>query len=72
MPATPRHIEPVAVKDTTAARLLDLSAAEFRRLVDAGALPPPVKIGPHERWRVEQIKTILSGEAARPSEDFDL
>ena len=63
---------PLAVKATTAAAMLDLPPAEFRRLVERGALPPPVRIGTHERWRVEQLNAIIRGDAAKPSEDFEL
>ena len=66
-----RH-EPLAVKAQTAAAMLDMPPAEFLRLVGAGALPPPVKIGQHERWRVEQLNAIIRGDAAKPSEDFEL
>lgn len=66
-----RH-EPLAVKAQTAAAMMDMPPAEFLRLVGAGALPPPVKIGQHERWRVEQLNAIIRGDAAKPSEDFEL
>jgi predicted DNA-binding transcriptional regulator AlpA len=66
-----RH-EPLAVRAQTAAAMLDMPPAEFMRLVGAGALPPPVKIGQHERWRVEQLNAIIRGDAAKPSEDFEL
>ena len=68
MPAKPV----IAVKDASAPRMLDLTANEFRRLVVCAALPPPVKIGPFERWRVSDIDAIFSGDAALPSEDFEL
>lgn len=71
MPA-PRQFKPVAVRDTTAAAMLDMSAAEFRRLVERGALPPPFRIGGLERWRVDQIEAILRADAARPEENFEL
>lgn len=64
--------QPLAVRDTTAARMLDMPAPEFRRLVSEGALPPPCEIGGHKRWRVDQITAILSGGAAIPDEDFEL
>lgn len=63
---------PIAVRATNAAAMLDMPAAEFRRLVERGALPPPVRIGGHERWHVAQIEAIIRGDAAKPSEDFDL
>ena len=62
----------LAVRDTTAASMLDMPAAEFRRLVASGALPGPVQIGGHKRWRVDQIQAILTGKAAIPMDDFDL
>ena len=52
-------------------RMLALSAAEFRKLVSAGALPPPARIGTHERWNVDQLRAILRGDAARPNDDFE-
>lgn len=63
---------PIAVKDTTAAAMLDMPPVQFRRLVQAGALPPPVRIGGNERWQVAQLEAILRGDAAKPSEDFEL
>lgn len=71
MPA-PRSFKPIAVRDTKAAAMLDMSATEFRRLVERGALPPPSRIGDLERWRVDQIEAILRADAALPDEDFDL
>lgn len=64
--------QPLAVRATTAAAMLDMPPAEFRRLVERGALPPPVRIGEHERWHVAQIEAIIRGDAAKPDEDFDL
>lgn len=66
---TPQYL---AVKDTSAARMLDMPPAKFRALVDAGALPPPVVIGDMKRWRVDQIEAILKGNAALPNEEFEL
>jgi predicted DNA-binding transcriptional regulator AlpA len=63
---------PLAVGDATAAAMLDLPASEFRKLVAAGALPPPVRIGGHSRWRVDQLTAILDGAAAKPEQDFEL
>ena len=68
-----QHVHKLAVRDTKAAEMLDMPAAEFRRLVAAGALPQPVRIGPHARWPVSQIEAILSGKAALPDdEEFEL
>ncbi|WP_116082039.1 hypothetical protein [Tropicimonas sp. IMCC34011] len=61
--------QPLAVRDTTAAKMLDMPAFEFRRLVDAGALPKPCRIGQHDRWRVQDIKAIVDGKAAWPDDE---
>lgn len=66
--AAPRP-SPIAAKDTTAAKLLDMPLRDFRRLVSHGALPPPVRIGEHERWRVADIEAILTGSAM--DEEFE-
>jgi predicted DNA-binding transcriptional regulator AlpA len=63
---------PLFVRSSTAARMLDMPASEFRHLVASGALPPPVRIGSHERWHVAQLEAIVRGEAALPDEEFDL
>ena len=47
-----------------AARLLDIGRLEFLRLVELGALPPPLLIGAHKRWSVDQLRAIGSGESA--------
>lgn len=61
----------LAVKDTTAARMLDMPASEFRRLVAAGVLPKPCVIGGNERWRVDMIEAVVNGDASWP-EDEDI
>jgi len=65
-------LRPLAVRDCTAAKLLDMSVERFRRLVAEGALPPPARIGPDERWRVDELDAILRGDAARPRDEFEL
>ncbi|MBM1813443.1 helix-turn-helix transcriptional regulator [Pseudosulfitobacter pseudonitzschiae] len=64
--------QPIAVRDTTAAKMLDLPATVFRKLVNEGALPPPCNLGGHVRWRVSDIQAILDGQASRPDEEFEL
>lgn len=63
---------PLVVRSSTAAKMLDMPAPEFRRLVASGALPPPIQVGEHERWRVSQIESAIRGEAALPDQEFDL
>jgi hypothetical protein len=55
-------LTPIFASARTAARLLDMSVAEFQRLVAEGALPGP---GPLDRWDVEELRRIARGEAAR-------
>lgn len=68
-PYTPT--DAIAVPDTEAARMFRLRPAEFRELVAQGALPPPRRIGPYERWSVRELDAILSGDAAKPKDDFE-
>lgn len=63
---------PMFASERTAAALLDMKPIEFRTLVQRGALPPPVRIGAHERWNVAQIEAVLRGDAARPDGEFEL
>ncbi len=67
----PHHPQPIAVKETTAAAMLDMSASEFRRLVGHGALPPAKQIGGTLRWRVADLDAILLGHAGKPKDDQD-
>lgn len=66
------HQQILYASEQSAARLLDMRPAEFRALVDAGALPPPLKIaGQIERWRVADLDAILSGQKPKPTEEFE-
>lgn len=63
---------PIFVKATTAAALLDMTLAEFLALVEVGALPAPIMVGGrYERWDVAQIKAVLGGENIQ-HEDFEI
>ncbi|MEQ9247813.1 hypothetical protein [Roseovarius confluentis] len=62
----------IAVKDTTAAKMLDLSAPEFRRLVEVGALPQPCLIGGHKRWLVDMLEAVVDRDASKPEQEFEL
>jgi predicted DNA-binding transcriptional regulator AlpA len=66
-----RH-SPLAVRAQTAAAMLDMAPVEFMRLVEHGALPPPVRIGQHDRWNVDQLTAIIRGDAAKPNQEFEL
>lgn len=54
--------EPIFASDTTAAKLLDLPKAEFAKLVAAGHLPRPHRIGPVERFDVDELRRVIRGD----------
>ena len=62
-------VTPLFASERTAAALLDMRPAEFRSLVDGGALPPPNHLG---RWDVEELAAVARGKTPKPREDFDL
>lgn len=53
---------PFLASEKTAAALLDMKPAEFRSLVQAGALPPPENFHGFQRWRVKELEAIASGD----------
>lgn len=57
-------LAPILASERNAAKLLDMKPADFRSLVDSGVLPKPTKIGEFERWDVEQLRAIASGDLA--------
>lgn len=54
--------------ERTAARMLDMSAAEFLALVDCGALPKPRRIAEFERWDMRDLASIIRGDASLPED----
>jgi hypothetical protein len=62
-------LSPMFAKEPTAAKLLDMSRAEFGRLVAAGSLPAS---NPFGRWDVAELAAIMRGETARVSQGLDL
>jgi predicted DNA-binding transcriptional regulator AlpA len=64
---------PLFASERRAAQLLDMSPAQFRDLVEAGALPPPCAIaGTVRRWDVEELQAIMRGAIPRVTQDLDL
>lgn len=55
---------PLFASETSAARLLDMSPAMFRSLVEGGHLPRPRDIAGLKRWDVAELRRVISGEAA--------
>ncbi len=55
---------PIFATETTAARLCEMTAEEFRQAVAAGYLPPPLAIGKLRRFDVEELRRVIRGEAA--------
>ncbi|NSY36836.1 AlpA family transcriptional regulator [Leisingera sp. ANG59] len=63
------RIAPLAVAEKTAAKMMDMAPAEFRRLVETGSLPSPVAItGDCKRWRVSDLEAVLNGDAMNEDE----
>lgn len=59
------RLAPIFANETTAAGLLDLTVAQFRSLVAAGHLPKGREIAPGVfRWVVDELRRIVSGDAA--------
>ena len=68
-----KHSPMIMAGERNAAKLLDMTPKEFRKLVDAGHLPEPVQIAPGVvRWPVEKLASIGSGEGARTGIDEDV
>jgi len=63
---------PLAYREQEAAKALSMTPAQFRQLVSAGALPPPVSIGNLKRWRRNDLEAMLDGQAAKPEDRFEL
>jgi hypothetical protein len=62
------YIDPLAVKISTIARLIDSSHTTVRRLVRQGALPPPFRLTPggEPLWWLPEVRARLEGAAGRP------
>lgn len=58
------NLTPIFAAEPTAAKLLDMKPHEFRELVDKGVLPPPRDLDGLKRWDVQELRRIISGEAA--------
>lgn len=62
------RLAPIFAKEKTAAALLDMEPAEFRSLVEIGALPGPQDFHGFARWRVADLEAIGNGDAMDPEE----
>lgn len=45
------------------ARILGLKKLHVLGLIEIGEIPPPFKIGPHERWRLKDLESFISFKA---------
>jgi len=59
-----RPLRPLFACERRAADMLSMKPAEFRALVEEGALPRPRDIGGLKRWDVEELSRVIRGEAA--------
>jgi predicted DNA-binding transcriptional regulator AlpA len=59
MKPPPPPVERLAVRAEDAASLLSVSTATFRRLVDQGEIPPPVRFGKIPLWVVADLRAAV-------------
>lgn len=59
---------PLFASERTAARLLDMKPAEFRELVQKGALPGPCRF---DKWDMEHLAAIMRGNMIARNEDLE-
>lgn len=60
-------MEPRLLKVSDVARALAVSTRTVWRLVSAGELPPPQRIGKRlRRWRAADIEAYVTGKPAKP------
>ena len=57
------RIAPLAVAERKAAKMMDVAPSDFRRLVQTGSLPSPVRNSGMERWRAADLESVLNGDA---------
>lgn len=63
-------VTPIFAKEATAAKLMDMTTAEFRKLVRAGHLPPGREIAPgFIRWSADDLRAIVNGDAGSGMRD---
>jgi hypothetical protein len=53
----------IMVDAATAAKMMDMSIEDFRGLVEIDVLPPARMLGSLERWSVDDLRAIATGEA---------
>jgi len=59
----------ILADEKTAASLFCMQRTDFRRLVEAGALPQPINLNGFLRWRVADLEAIASGNTIE--EEFE-
>lgn len=63
-------LTPIWAKEATAAKLMDMTTAQFRELVEKGYLPTGREIAPGvTRWSVEELARIVRGDASQGMSD---
>lgn len=59
-------VEPLLLRSADVARLLGISARQFRRLDASGQVPQAIRVGASKRWRVDELRSwCASGCPAR-------
>jgi len=63
-------LTPIWAKESTAAKLMDMTTAQFRELVEKGYLPRGREIAPGvTRWSVDELSKIVSGNVSEGMSD---
>lgn len=52
----------IMVDEAGAAKMMDMRLEEFRALVESDVLPPARMLGSLERWSVDDLRAIATGE----------
>lgn len=61
---------PIAAKESTAAKLMDMSVAEFRAAVSVGDLPDGTEIAGRKRWDTSLLQKIAQGNLIEGWDDI--
>lgn len=56
---------PTLIDAEALAKMMDISVRTLWRLLSAGKLPQPVRIGRNTRWRLAEIRRWIEGGCSR-------
>jgi excisionase family DNA binding protein len=50
-------------------QVLQCSPSTVRRMVESGAIPPPLRLGGLQRWRMSDLEAMVEAPKERPETD---